>query len=161
MAIDIGSVAAMSTSLQTAGEILKAMVGLRDGVMMQGKIAELQTVILAAQSAALAANVSQFALLDRVRELEKEITDMKAWDAEKQKYELKEISAGVFAYVLKCETEPCGPQHWLCTTCYQYGRKSFLQFRSIPKTGREDIFGCDGCKSQVLVDWTRAPISGR
>ena len=163
MPIDMGSIAAVGTSLQSAGEIIKAMVGLRDGAMIQAKVIELQAVILSAQGAALAANANQFTLLERVRELEKEIADMKAWDTEKQKYHLKEISPGVLAYVLKADAEPTSPGHWLCTTCYEQRRKSILQYIGEPKAGAriESVFGCNACKSQVLVFWDRQSVSVR
>ena len=48
MAIDMGSIAALATSLQSAVEITKGMIGLRDATMIQVKIIELQGVILSA-----------------------------------------------------------------------------------------------------------------
>ena len=127
MPIDAGSISALTVSLKTAAEITKAMIGLRDATMIQAKIIELQTVILSAQGAALSAQSDQFSLLERVRELEKEVANMKAWDREKKKYELSEVYPGAFAYTLKPQARGAEPAHWICAACYQHGRKSLLQ----------------------------------
>ena len=158
MAVEAGSISALVTSLHAAGEIVKMMVGIRDGAMIQSKVIELNGVIISAQSAALAANQSQFALLERVRELEKEIADMKEWDAEKQKYELKAVSSGAFAYTLKEDAGTAGPSHWLCANCYDQHRKSFLQYKGKMQNGRERIFYCPACKAQILTYWNGGPL---
>jgi U3 small nucleolar ribonucleoprotein component len=51
-------------------------------VEIQGKVFELQQVILAAQQDALTANEAQATLLKRIRELEKEVASLKTWQAE-------------------------------------------------------------------------------
>ncbi len=61
MPVDMGSVMALGSSLQSAAEIVKVMVGLRDGAMLQAKAIELNGLILTAQSAAISANVAQSA----------------------------------------------------------------------------------------------------
>jgi hypothetical protein len=80
--VDIAAIAGLVSSLKAAGEITKAMVGLRDATMIQSKVIELNGIILSAQSSALEANVAQFSLLDRVRQLEAEIAGLKAWDGD-------------------------------------------------------------------------------
>src|SRR3954447_21958347 len=128
MPIDFGSMSALASSLKMAADMTKAMIGIRDATMIQGKILELQGIILSAQSDALSAQSDQFALLDRVRHLEKEVADMKAWDAAKEGYALEEVSTGAFAYVLKPEAGGAEPRHWLCAACYGNRKKSILQF---------------------------------
>ena len=146
--IDIGSAAALVSSLKTAAEITKGIIGLRDASMIQDKVVELNGVILSAQSSALEANAAQFTLLDRVREIEEEIARMKAWDAEKQKYELKQIHTGAFAHVLKPQASGGEPPHWLCTTCYQNYRKSILQAQGRASDDDSiELYGCPTCKN--------------
>jgi hypothetical protein len=41
----------------------------------------------------------------------------KPWDAEKEKYQLTEIVAGVFAYSLKEQANSTAPSHRICTQC--------------------------------------------
>jgi hypothetical protein len=155
MVIDYGSISALATSLKTAADVTKAMVGLRDEAKLQSKIIELQGIILSAQAAALSTQSSQLTLLQRISQLEKEMADMEAWDAEKKKYELKEISDGTFAYVLKEDAGTSEPAHWLCATCYQHGKKSLLQCLS--RDDSETIFKCQQCRSYVNVNWNYQP----
>src|SRR5688572_10662357 len=89
------------TALKGAGDIAQGLSKLNTLAEVQSKAVELQQIILAAQASALAAQAEQFALLDRMRQLEKELTEVKAWQAVKQNYELKELIPGVFAYTLK------------------------------------------------------------
>ena len=107
----MGSVSALISSLNSAANLTKIMIGLHQAAAVRDNIIELQGVILAAQNAALSSNIDQFALLERVRELEKEIASMKAWDTEKQKYELAEVSPGAFAYINKPGVDSTEPDH--------------------------------------------------
>jgi hypothetical protein len=76
---DMSLIAGTVSSLKLAHDMAKALVTIRDATMLNEKVIELQRVILAAQSDALAAQSDQFSLLDRIRDLEKEIADLKAW----------------------------------------------------------------------------------
>jgi len=155
--MDIGSIAGVASSLKSAGEIVKAMIGLRDAASFQTKLIELNGVILAAQGCALTAQQDQMAMLERVRELEKEVAGLKAWDAEKQKYELKSVYTGAFAYVLKEEAKGSAPPHWLCTNCYERGAKSILQAQGRDKDKSFEIYQCPGCRSQMRVFYNIKP----
>lgn len=137
------------TSLRAAADIAKAMIGLRDAALIQSKVIELQGEILSAQSSAFAAQETQSALLERVRNLEKEVADLEAWETEREKYELKEIIAGVFAFGLKENAGTSEPQHFLCSNCYQDRRKSILQAQK----GRdlEPQLHCPKCQMTIVV----------
>ncbi|MFZ3324848.1 MAG: hypothetical protein WA231_02685, partial [Methylocella sp.] len=57
------------------------------------------------------------------------MAELETWDADKQRYELKSLAAGVFAYRLK-EAMAGGEEiHHLCAACYHRGKKSLLQRR--------------------------------
>ncbi len=144
---DMGAVAAMVTSIKAAVEITKAMIGIRDGAMIQSKVIELNATILSAQSSAFEANAAQSALLERVRNLETLIAKLEAWDAEKQRYDLTEIGDGAFAYVVKSSMRGTEPVHCICGQCYQGGYKSILQ-------STQNLYGsvtlaCPRCKTSV------------
>jgi len=125
--VDVTAIAGTVSALKGATDIAKAMVGLRDAKVLQAKVLELNAKILEAQSSAFLANEERSALIRRVRELEEEVTRLKAWGAEKARYELKELRRGLFAYILKEGKEEGEPPHALCAKCYQRGVKSFLQ----------------------------------
>lgn len=125
--IDAGSVSAIASSLKAAGDIAKTMIGLRDSGMLQSKTIELQSMILDAQSSAFSAQQERASLIERIGALEAEVARLKAWDTEKQRYELQKWGNGAFARVLK-EGEANGePIHALCAKCYDSGIKSILQ----------------------------------
>lgn len=136
-------------SLKTAGEIAGAFVGLRDQAMIQTKVIELQSVILAAQSSAMSAQSEQFTLLETKRRLEAKIAELETWEAEKQRYELKQIGRASICYVLKPEVAGSEPPHMICTNCYQHGRKSILlSTGELVKMERESV--CPACHARVL-----------
>ncbi len=160
--IDIGSAAALVSSLKTAAEITKGIIGLRDASMIQDKVVELNGVILSAQSSALEANAAQFTLLDRVRELEEKVVSFEAWETEKQRYHLQAVDRGAFAYVLKPEMQGAEPPHWLCTNCYDKGHKSFLQFKEQMRKpgggrGEHSKWVCGSCRSEITVRYDKKP----
>jgi hypothetical protein len=95
-----GEIAAAVTGIRAALDITKAMVGLRDAEAFRAKAIELQGVVLDAFEKAIEAREAYSAQADRIRALEAEVASLKAWDAEKQQYELKPIGQGTVARVL-------------------------------------------------------------
>lgn len=149
--LEVSAIASAVTSLSALKDIAQAMVGLRDGAAFQVKLIEFQSKILDAQDSVFAANMERSALIERVRQLEKEAADLKAWDAEKQRYKLEEISHGTFAYALKEEERDSEPTHHVCANCYNRGIKSILQSLS------PNVYKCDNCSSKI---W-KNPTNGR
>lgn len=155
MALISGSVAA----LKHAFDLTKALVNARDAASFNEKVIELQGVILTAQSNAMAAQSDQFALLDRVRDLEKEMTDMKAWDAEKEQYQLQAIWETAFAYVPKLGAGGPEPVHWLCCTCYENRKKSILGVRAQTADRRSNEWACTMCSAKLVIPDGIAPAT--
>jgi hypothetical protein len=96
---DIGAIASAVSALNGAKDIAQAMIGLRDSAAFQAKLLEFQSKLIDANSATLAAQDERSSLLEQIRKLEKEVADLKAWDTEKQRYQLTEIGPAAFAYV--------------------------------------------------------------
>ena len=148
MVIDAGSIAGLIASVKAASEITKGMVGVRDTVLLQDKVIELNGIILTAQSHALTTQSDQFSLLERVRELEEEVAHVKAWEAEKQRYQLTDVGNGSFAYVLKEETGSSDPPHNICANCYEDGHRSILQ-NETTNGGRRPVMYCPRCDTTL------------
>jgi uncharacterized small protein (DUF1192 family) len=126
------------------------LVSIRDFSKLNETVIELQRLILAAQSDALAAQSDQFEMIERVRSLEEEIARLKAWDAEKENYRMVEVGPGAYAYVIKSEVQGTGPEYLICTTCYENSKKSVLQ--TVPTIGiRAGVQICPTCKTEVGV----------
>jgi hypothetical protein len=116
---------------------------------VQTKVIELQTLIMSAQSDALSAQSDQFTLLERIRNLEAEIAQARAWDAEKLRYQLKEFPTGAFADVLKQDAADCEPPHRICPNCYQQGLKSILQ--TIYRERGGEVVHCHRCDKKLSL----------
>ena len=144
------AVAATLASLNTAGNIVKAFLDVRGAIQEQGKIFELQRVILAAHQSALSAQEPQSALLQRIRDLEKQIADFETWEREKPRYQMMDVNpsrGSVIVYALKEEAKGTEPIHLLCAKCFQHRIKSPLQ--SSPKTDRgQRVHFCPECKTE-------------
>ncbi len=142
------AIGAAIASLKTAGEIAGSFIKIRDQTMIRAKVIELQSIILSAQSSALAAQGEQSALLQEKRDLERHIADLEAWNREKDRYELKEVVVGVFAYSLKPDAQSADPPHRICANCYERGRKSVLQ-----KDGaiRDAALACPACRTNFKI----------
>ena len=145
--MDITAIAAGISSLKTAGDIAKAMLGLKVSEDVRAQVIELQTAIMAAQSGALGAQGEMFALINRVRQLESEIAAVRAWEDEKARYQLKMFETESFAYVLKESAANGEPIHYACANCFQQGHKSILQVRSRLRNSR--TYECQRCAKVV------------
>ncbi len=156
--VDITAIGVIANSLNTAVNIAKAMVDVRDATAFQGKVFELQRAIIDAQQSVFAANDERATLIEKISNLEKELSRLKAWETEKQRYELKELAPGVFAYRLKEAMAEGEPIHELCAACYQHGKKSILQRRD---KGMEELMGCAECKAEIKIGNGQWPISPR
>lgn len=142
--------------LKTAADIAVGLSNLKTMAEVQGKAVELQQVILAAQSSALAAQSSQFELVQRIRDLEKEVAEAKAWNEQKQRYALVPVWEGAVAYALKRESSASEPPHWICTHCYEDGRRSILNDKTLyPTKGPHQlVLECPRCKSQLVTGYS-------
>jgi hypothetical protein len=113
----------------------------------RAKSIEMQQTILDALDNGIAAREAYATQLDRIRALEAEVAALKAWDAEKQNYELKKAGDAAVAYMLKPEVRGTQPPHWLCPNCFAGGEKSFLNPVGA-QAGRGWTFKCSNCNAQ-------------
>jgi len=127
----------------------KALKDINDAAIRNGAVIELQEKILAARQA-------QTALLDRVGELEREVAGLKAWNAEKERYELREVSPDVLAYTPKKDKAQGEPFHMLCANCYQCGEKSILQATQELRMRRR-VHHCLRCKAEYEMAYVPRP----
>src|SRR5687767_4033848 len=115
------------TGLKTASEIAQALVGMKVSAEVNAKAIELQSIVMAAQSSAIAAQSQQFTMLEEIRALKEQVARAKAWEEEQQRYHLKKLPSGALAYFLKGERANGEPPHSICTTCYNKGQKTVMQ----------------------------------
>jgi hypothetical protein len=159
---ELQQAAAAVSSLKAAFDLSKAIIDVGGAVKVQGKVFELQREILAAQSSAMGAQAAQTDLLSEIESLKREINGLKDWSKDAERYELKAIDSGAFAYMLRAGEERGEPPHWLCTTCFGNRQKSILQTKGQVNTvaggrGMHAKWGCNSCRGEVTVYYRRQP----
>jgi hypothetical protein len=157
---DMTTIGVVISSLNAAVNITKAMKDVHDATILDSKVFELQRAMLDTQSAVFSVNEERSALIERIGALEKEISDLRQWETEKQKYELKALDpTGVYAYARKVISGDAEPHHFICANCYQNGQKSILQ-ATTQLAMRKRIHVCPRCKNEIAfghVEITNRP----
>lgn len=162
----LGDISAGLNSLKAASDILKGLSAANTLAAINEVKIGLQERVMEAREALATAQEAQSMALHRIRELEQEIVELKDWEREKQRYELKAIDRGAFAYMLKPGMQNGEPPHWLCPNCFSKRQKSFFQFKGqdsrspVPgnnSRGDYSNYGCDTCRAAVKVFYTRNP----
>lgn len=152
--LDAPAIAGMVSGFKAATELVQLAINSRDAGIIKAKAIELQGQIFAAQANALTAQADQFTLLNRVRDLETEVAELKAWDAEKDKYELTNIRppnsphGKLFAFALKEEIVTGEPAHLFCERCFRDRIKSILQ-EEMRDPGRILVLFCTRCGAEL------------
>lgn len=82
----VAEVFAGISAFKTMLDMAKALKDISDATHRNAAVIELQEQILAAQA-------QQSTLIERIRALEAEMATLQTWDAEKQRYELKQTTA--------------------------------------------------------------------
>ena len=132
----VAEVLAGVSAFKAMFDMAKGLKDINDATIRNGAVIELQEQILTAQAA-------QSDLIERIRELEKEVASFEQWDAKEQEYELKKVARGAVAYMLKPEGRGTKPPHWVCTHCFQNRKISIMQ--PLADMGGYLIHKCPGC----------------
>lgn len=140
--------AAAFGSLKVAIDIAKGVQSLQTSTAVNQAISDILNALVDARSDALDAVETKAALLKRIDGLEAELARLKAWDGEKQRYEMKRYHPGVVAYALKPGMEGEEKSHRLCAACYQKTEKGFLQ-ATAALDGRDRIYQCSCCHQKM------------
>jgi hypothetical protein len=146
----VGEVFGGLSALKTAFDIAKGLKDIDDATRRNAAVIELQEKILAAQSA-------QSSLLEHVSQLEKEVTKLKDWEADKKRYQLADIGNGVVALALKPAMSNGEPMHYLCADCAAKGQKSHLQPHIRGQQYTE--YKCNGCRFEIGIERGDPPSS--
>lgn len=82
---DLSAFTALFEALKALSEFTKSGLDTWDGVLGKNKIFEHNRQIISAQQSAMAANLAHADLVERVRDLEKQIADLEEWNREKSR----------------------------------------------------------------------------
>jgi hypothetical protein len=139
------------SALKTAFDVAKGLKDIHDATLRNAAIIELQEKILGAQEA-------QTSLIQRIGELEKQVTSFETWETEKEKYELKDLGYSSLAFMLKPGARGSVTPHFVCTNCYGKRQISVIQ-HGRPTPGAVLGFFCPSCGT-VLRPGGRAFANG-
>jgi hypothetical protein len=137
--------------LKTAIDLAQEGVELRDAIKLRDVVGKLQTQIIAAQQAAIAAYTAQTDMTEEIGCLKKRVAELEARDTKLERYELKKLPPGVFVYALKQGVQPPEEMHYACEACYQRGKIFRLQSGGI-HNGLEKLH-CNGCNTNVQTGY--------
>jgi hypothetical protein len=153
--MDVPAVTALVTAASSAVDVVKSLHELKSAAEIHAKVSALQGEILAVQSAALAMQRDYAVIIDENRRLKTELELTQGWDTERVRYGLCQVATGVFAYALRKSMSNGDPAHWLCTSCFDAGRKTFL----VPKPGGFTFsLHCHVCGTNIRTDSITVPI---
>lgn len=155
MADPITVVSAATTAFTQAHQIIRALLGLKIESEVLAKVTALQSLLAEAQSGQLALLEEKSALLQRVRELEKELQKLETWSVDSKRYLLHEVEKGVVVYALKESDARSETPHWLCTNCFANGRKSILVRGK--QGGIDHQYRCPSCDGSFFVHHAKQP----
>ena len=116
------------TSVRAAYDLTKAMIASRDAKVLAEGTRNLQLILGDAIGKFLEAQQAQMAQPEEIMALKAQVKKFSDWETEKQRYELKDVGHGVFAYMNKPAVGGSEPPHWLCPTCFAKGQKAYFQF---------------------------------
>jgi hypothetical protein len=142
--------------LKAAIGAVEKLIDIRDTVKFGEATVKLQSQIMAAYHATFEMKDRESAMHEEASQLKKRVAELEAWDAEKQRYELTQVSHGVFAYTPKPSEPSTEPFHMLCANCYHAGQKSFLQARQELRMRRR-VHSCHRCKAEIELEYVPLP----
>jgi hypothetical protein len=115
-------------------------------------LVEFQKAIIGAQAQNMSLLTELGGALQDVRRLEEQLAAKEDWTVERQRFELRQVAAGVFCCVEKeYGAEPAEGVPKYCHNCFQRGRKSLLQPGASKELHRGVSLTCQdpSCKARV------------
>jgi hypothetical protein len=149
----IAEITAGYESIKAATNLLKGLNAASTEAQINDVKIGLQRSLLDAQQGLFAAQQADAASSARIRDLERQIAGFNSWESEKDRFELRAIGAGAFAYVMKASEDNSNAGPWYCSNCFENGKKSIYQKQpgSITKShlGIPAIYDCSLCSSKI------------
>ena len=132
------------SNLKAAKDIITTIQDLRDFEKITTATTELKERLIATIDNVLASKDQLLTFDKRITELEQENNRLKDWSLEKEKYGLKTIAQGIFAYMYKDFIGLPQNEYKLCCGCFEKNMKSPLQ-EANEGNGRMQLICLNGC----------------
>lgn len=143
-------ISALTQSAQTLINLVKSANQLSTDSKIIAAIHDIQAQLLATNNMALEAQEKLTKCHEQIALLKEEKRNLEIWNNEKELVELKEIGKGAFAYVAKDINSNFESTPKLCATCFDNGKKSYLQqsFEQLRRIG----LTCQLCSSKAVFN---------
>ena len=142
-------------SIKSLYDIAKEVRDSSDPEKLRAAAAQMFDLALAAREQTAALQDERNDALVAVTGLTEEVARLKAWDAEKRRYQMKVPVVGAVVYTLKPECRDGEPPHWLCANCFTRGTKSFLNVGG--SVARDRYWDCPNCETQLRISFGVGP----
>ncbi len=145
--MDLTAIQAAIASLKTAISISKNIHEIRSTAEIQSKVIALQSALLEAQNSALSATTAQFELQEKVTELEAKLKAVGDWEEQKKRYALVNPWKGpAQTYALKRSCAEGEEPHFLCANCFHNAKRVIL---NPSKRDAWILMACPSCKATL------------
>ncbi len=138
--MDLSLFSALVNTAQHVYQSTRALLELKVDAETAVRINALLTEVGDLTGKVIEAHTAHWQCQEKAMQLEKEIRRLKDFEAESQRYALKEIAPGALAYQLRADRQGEEPVHYLCAACYAQHNKSILQFARYD--GRLQVLAC-------------------
>jgi hypothetical protein len=146
MTVDpLSAISGLAALAKTVGDIANS----NDSAQRNALLIEFQKALIQTQGITASEQVKNASLVARIQDLEHEIARLRDWGAERERYELKEVAAGLFARIDRGYEGNFQSAHKYCATCFEQGIKSPLQQQPI-EIGRKLSLSCYRCNSTTV-----------
>lgn len=159
MADSKGIISKITDSISGVGGAIKSAVGAAREIQnltvdyaVKEKTHNLLDKLMDVQMQQMSLQELLIAAKERIVELENEKEKQEKWESEAAKYELIQPTAGSLIYRLKKTESINQPTIYLCTSCYEKGKKSILQFSKMAGaySGIADL-NCHECNARYQI----------
>ncbi|MGT2474576.1 hypothetical protein [Paraburkholderia terrae] len=149
--MEIATISATLGALKTSIDLIKSAVAAHDESKISGALKDINDRIFQVQNASLQAQEKMSSMRDEIetlkdgkRQLSARVAELEHQKSDREKYDLHELSEGVFV-LAKIEASQNGrSSHYLCQPCMDnVAKKGVLQRESRPFTY---ILSCPICK---------------
>jgi hypothetical protein len=152
VAMDFTTLGTAITCLTNAADLGKSIVGIRDTAVTNGKVIEIQELLLKAQHSLFAHRTELQRLQQENLDLANRLRSLEAEELNKQNYTLVELKRGNWTLATKLDKDIPDvfvPNRYTCQPCFSGGRENIL--------ARVVFYGaahyeCPVCKSRVETD---------
>ncbi|MCY6382562.1 hypothetical protein [Hoeflea prorocentri] len=146
---DVASLPTVINSVKTAVETLASLKSLKGDPDAKAALDEVERALLEARAMANEAQLREWELMQKLKALQAEFDESKAWRNTLEKYEEVSYGEGKSAYRLKTDYNSCEGDCYACPKCIGEKKISHLQFQNRTYEAL-DFYKCYDCGGEFF-----------